>query len=223
MTGLIGPGQTDLYQDDHPMRTIRNLVCGAAMTAMLATAASPALAGTVTIIGNNSGTPNNLANIGEGLTSSVTFKMGSTSYNLADAELLLRLNAPASNAPLLELTNGNGKVLETLTTPKSLATGDNLITFTAASPFTLEAGQTYSLLLTSSTMTGAYFNWLGGNPAVTPTGPGATYVSTTANKPLTFQLDGTAIVPEPSTLLMSGLSAFAVVGFVRLRRRRLAS
>lgn len=199
----------------------------AAMVLGLAVAtAGRATAGPTLVIGNLPGNNNNLANIGEGLTADVGFTMGSTSYTLADATLELRLGAPSSNAPLLQLradTSGSpGAVLETFTTPGSLPTGDNPITFTPSTPFTLQANTSYFLYLTSSTTTGAFYNWLGSNPVVNPTGPGATYLAGSASPtgPLSFQVDGTVVaaVPEPSTLVGACIATLAGAGALWRRR-----
>jgi|SRR5271165_4115345 len=196
----------------------------AALTVLLTTGAIPSRADLV--IGNLP--PDNDLNaslIGFGQTATMGFTMGSSSYALTDAELRLGLIDPSSTAPLLQLwSNASGKPgtsLLTFTNP-SLSTSPHTYTFAPSTAFTLQSNTTYWLDLTSSSTTGAFFLWLGSNPAVTPTGSGATFFGTTnANGVLdSFQVDG-ILVPEPSTLFIVAATApLSGLGFWCFKRRR---
>jgi len=210
----------------------------AAVTVLLTTGAIPARADL--IIGNLPGNNNTFSNIGEGLTAAMGFTMGSSSYSLTDAKVVLTLSAvtasPASseNAPLLQLwsdTSGAPGASQLTFTNPSLSNGTALtFTFTPSTAFTLQANTSYFLYLTSSNAAGAYFNWVGSSPAVTPTGTGATYLKSTTTVENSFQIDGTAAstdsvtgVPEPSTLFIVAVTVPLGLGFWRFKRRRVAA
>lgn len=199
----------------------------AALTMLLTSSAVPSRANVV--IGNLAGTHNNnnFSNVGQGLTAAMGFTTGSSSISLTDVELVLTLQAPASDAPLLQLrsnaSGAPGVSLLTFTNPTLSSGTDLTYTFTPSSAFTLQANTTYWLYLTSSSSTGAYFEWAGGNPAVTPTGSGATYSGTTTGVVDNFQIDGqpAVLVPEPSTLFIVVATApLSGLGFWCFKRRR---
>src|SRR5271165_365111 len=196
----------------------------AALTVLLTTGAIPSRADLV--IGNLPSNDSNASLIGHGLTAAMGFTMGSSSYALTDAKLVLELTDPSSNAPLLQLQNNvsgaPGRSLLTFTNP-SLSAGTATYTFAPSTAFTLQSNTTYWLDLTSSSTTGAFFLWVGSNPAVTPTGSGATYFGTTNGVLDSFQVDG-VIVPEPSTLFIVVATApLSGLGFWCFKRRRRAA
>src|SRR5690606_36228970 len=107
-------------------------------------------------------------------------------------------------------------------------------TFTPSAPLTLVGGETYWLLGDTATnlSTGPDTRWLANVASLTPMGlatfggyrlssdDGASYAgSSTLNS---FQINGTEVVPEPSTwvLMLIGLGALVVVGY---RRQRFAT
>jgi hypothetical protein len=201
-----------------------------AMIVVLAAGAMPARAQIV--LGNLSSNDNNFSNVGQGLTAAMGFTMGNTGYSLTSAELVLTLQAPASDAPVLQLWSENSKgapgaSLLTFKSASALTAGtDETVTFSAANAFTLQANTTYFLYLTSSTKTGAFFQWAGGNPGVTPTGAGATYFGTTTGVIDNFQLNGTAMVlsPEPSSFLIVAIVApLGGLGCWWIKRRRVVA
>ncbi|MBV8130878.1 MAG: PEP-CTERM sorting domain-containing protein [Planctomycetaceae bacterium] len=196
----------------------------AALTVLLTTGAIPSRADLV--IGNLPGNDNNFSVIGQGFTAAMGFTMGSSSYALTDAKLVLALTDPSSNAPLLQLQNNvsgaPGTSLLTFTNP-SLSAGTATYTFAPSTAFTLQSNTTYWLDLTSSNANGGPFFWLGNNPGSTPTGSGATFFGTTNGVLNSFQVDG-VLVPEPSTLFIVVATApLSGLGFWCFKRRRRAA
>jgi len=215
----------------------------AAVTVLLTTGAIPARADL--IIGNLPGNNSNVSVIGAlGSTAAMGFTMGSSSYTLTDAELVLTLTAPTasppslSNAPLLQLrsdvSGAPGASLLTFTNPdftKVTPLTPSTFTFTPSTPFTLQANTSYFLYLASSTTLGAPFLWDASKPAVTPTGSGATYLKSTTSALNSFELDGqdppanpnVASTPEPSTLFIVAATVPVGLGFWWFKRRRVAA
>ena len=189
----------------------------AALTVLLTTGAIPSRADVV--LSNLPGNDNNFSPIGQGHSAAMGFTMGNLSYSLTDAELVLTLPAPSSNAPLLQLcsnvSGAPGTSLLTFTNP-SLSTGTATYTFAPSTPFTLQSNTTYWLDLTSSNANGGLFFWLGSSPGIIPTGPGATFFGS-------FQVAG-VLVPEPSTLFIVVATApLSGLGFWCFKRRRRAA
>lgn len=111
------------------------------------------------------------------------------------------------------------------TTPGSNAT----YTFTPASAITLAANISYFIVVQPGSST-ASFNWLNGSPTVAPTGVASTGITRYGSSPNPqdytgasgnfnwFQIEGTSLIPEPSTY--TALLGVGSLGFVLLRRRR---
>jgi hypothetical protein len=190
------------------------------------------------LIGNLQSSYNNDSNIGQGLTAAMGFTMGSSSYSLTDAQVVLTLQAVTSNppslsnAPLLQLwsdvSGAPGAALLTFTAPTLTNGTAQTFTFTPSSSFSLQANTSYFLYLTSSNSGGAYFQWLADNPGVTPTGPGATFLSSTTSVDNSFQIDGqiqsdVVVVPEPSSLFAVAAISPVGFGFWWFKRRRIAA
>jgi hypothetical protein len=200
--------------------------CVVAMTVALVAWAIPARADI--IVGNLSSNDNNFSNVGEGLNAAMGFTMNNSSYSLTSAELVLTLQAPASDAPLLQLwsdvDNAPGAALMTFNNSTLSAGTDQSFTFTPPTAFTLQANTAYFLYLTSETATGAFFQWAGGNPGLQPTGDGAQYSSTTTGVMDNFQLAGNAIVaaPEPSSFVIVAVALLGGMGLCWIKRPRAA-
>ena len=161
----------------------------------------------------------------------VSFTMGSQDYSLSDVQIRLTFSPPANTTfQLRSDTSGHptGGPLFTFTNP-TFGSGQTTYTFTPGSPFTLAADTTYWLV--GSTTSGLNANWAVTSPPTNPSGSGASFGSYSAsttgggtwfNSAATtqFQLDGTtAIVPEPSSLVLTG-TGVCVAAAVGLRRRR---
>jgi hypothetical protein len=166
----------------------------------------------------------------------------SGAYSLDSVVLRLALDGTpfsdrSATTPILRLLNFTGDLgtpgtttLLTFTTPAFKA-GIQDFTFTPGDAFTLQAGQTYWLTLSSAAETSTTgVNWFGSAPNNTPTGiasltgnrftndGGATWVnSSTVNS---FAINGSPIaVPEPASLVMVtvGLASIGAIG----RNRRM--
>lgn len=202
------------------------------------------VAGAGTILGNlTTSNTNSFVYAGGGYTYGMGFQMGSTAYTLSSAELRLTLSAPSSDAPVLELYSGTattptGSALATFVNPNFTIGTALTYTFTLSSSVSLAANTDYWLVLKGGAAT---YLWVAGNPASTPTGPGATTlggVSGTANHlPTThstsvavYELDGTAsgdasieslttAVPAPAAF-SGGLAVCGVGAMGQLLRRR---
>jgi hypothetical protein len=210
--------------------------CQAAGIAVLLLFLSTPVAQADLIIGNfpsNDSHGFSLINGGNGL--GEEFLMGATSYALDSVELRLFF-ADVANVHLqvaiygAGVTGRPGPLLETFTNPPLQNGAFVTYTFTPNSPFNLEAN-THYWLVTNALPGSALVEVVGSSPAVTPTGPGATYLDQAfgvGNPPTgpgtgsasTFQVNGTpGVVPEPSTLVLFvlGASGLALGGWRRKR------
>ncbi len=204
------------------------------------------------IFGNLSGFTNDNGQSGGGTTISPTsgkaigFTMAAASYELTSVTLRLRNIAQVgTDVPLVRLyTNAAGipgTSLGTLTNPAFVnqTTATNYV-FTPAASITLNAGVSYFIVVlqAASSSPDLGFNWLNGDPTVTPTSAAGIATTPTAvfgssNNPGTwsagstsgnynwFQIDGTlAAVPEPGSFAtLAGAAVLALGCFVRSRRR----
>lgn len=126
--------------------------------------------------------------------------------------------------------NPGGPVLVSFTIP-AFPLGIHDVTFTPAVPFTLQPLTTYWLAATGSSPTANGIEWFASYPGITPTGiatsAGYRFDNTGVYPPLgssgvfnTFQVNGTPVVPEPSTLALLGMGSIALLGWARCSRRR---
>ncbi|MET0262677.1 MAG: choice-of-anchor R domain-containing protein [Rariglobus sp.] len=200
------------------------------------------------------GTPINAVNDSGGnnsvLGKGVGFTMGLAAYDVTS--ITLRLNnvndTPGVDVPTVAIyttrtgtpTNGSSQaqalsLLGTFNNPSFTAgsTAANY-TFTPAAPITLNAGTRYLIIVRQANFvpnTTQEFNWLNGNPTVTPAGvAGSAYaVYGTSSTPSTwnqttaqynwFQIEGTvSAIPEPGTYAM--LLGAAALAFTVTRRSR---
>lgn len=223
-----------LEKDDDPVQITKSLLPMTILFGAFVVGTMPARS--EVIIGNfdPADPPNGhlLAHVGQSFAEETWFTMGDASYDLTSAVLYLRLQAPESNQPLLQLwgqSEANPDLYEEVLafeTPglSTLPTGDQAVTFTATGGYQLQANNSYFLRLTSSTEIGAYFQWVGGielpsGLGVEPTGVGAEYLSGYLGN---YQLNGTpsiAAVPEPASIVMIVATLPLVVGFLWRRHR----
>jgi hypothetical protein len=174
-----------------------------------------------------------------GVGKAVGFTMGDTSYDLTS--VTLRLFAAGDNAldkPLITLWTSDGnkpvaQVGDTFTNPVSYTpTVSTNYTFTPVAPITLDANQSYFVVVRGIDATTS-FQWLAGTTSIPPTGVAATsgiyrFGLNTSVPNYTgsssvlnwFQIDGTAIsnIPEPSTY--AALAGIAMLGLAFHRRPR---
>ena len=146
---------------------------------------------------------------------------GGLDYTLDSVTLRLDLTT-TDVSPRIEIYSDAGGVpgssLTTLVNPGSFGLGIGDYAFTPASSFTLEAGQNYWIIASSTLGT---YSWKASSPAETPTGLathlGATFgaypASGTSGILTTYFVDAT-VVPAPGSLALLGLAGLAV------RRRR---
>lgn len=201
----------------------------------LATASLATSANSVEIIGNlpgNDGTstylnaPSGGAN-GGGVHDSKAagFTMPGTAYTLDSVTFRLNFFDTAS-VPVIQIYSNSGtnpgSLLQTLTNP-TLSVGTGNFVFTSPSALTLAAGTTYWVVVWNNATGLNSFQWMASSPNQTPTGiattagyrfsnggPPPTGSSSTFNS---YAVNATP-VPEPATVAILGLGAFA------LRRRR---
>jgi hypothetical protein len=164
------------------------------------------------------------------------FRMGATPYALDSVELRLAF-VDVANARLQVALYGPGPagrpgpLLATFTNPSLGDDHPATYTFALSSPFTLEANTLYWLVtnaLPGSSIVDAY----GSLPAVTPTGPGATYVDQAfgfgnpptgpgTGQPSGFQVNGTpGPAPEPRALALFALGAAGLALGARRRKAK---
>lgn len=187
-----------------------------------------------TIIGNLPQTNDGASyNVLGGNHRAVSFTLGSTSYSLTGATL--RALAEAGAAPELEIRNDSGgsnpgvSTLATFTNPV-FGGGTQNYGFTPSSALTLQANTKY-WLYAKNPGSGSFF-WFSSSPAVTPTGPGATFGAFVDGNGTTwaptarygtFEIQGNPLitggdaVPEPSAMVLL-LPALSLL--VLLKRRR---
>lgn len=166
-----------------------------------------------------------------------SFTMGSQSYTLSGAKIVLA-NTPVreTNFRLESDSAGDpsGTVLSKFTNPP-FGSGITTYMFTPSSPFTLAANTKYWLVGSTN---GADTSWVTTSPNTDPSGPGATFggysfsSSSGANWSnigftTQFQIEGTPIVPavvvpEPSSLVLVGIVACVAMVVGWHRRRKLA-
>lgn len=143
--------------------------------------------------------------------------------NDVDAVMQLDLFGDSGGNPV-------GPPLVSFTIP-AFPSGISNVTFTPAVPFTLQPLTTYWLAATGSSPTADGIKWLASFPGITPTGiatsAGYRFNNTGVYPPLgssgvfnTFQVNGTPVVPEPSTLALLGMGSIALLGWTRCSRRR---
>lgn len=161
------------------------------------------------------------------------FTMPGTAYTL-DSVVLRLGNFESADTLLLEIRNDAGgnpgsTVLATFTSPTGQGASTLDYTFTPTTTFTLSSSTNYWLVAAVSNGSVA---WRANNPGIAPTGV-ATYngikstnnngtswaSSTTINS---FSITGTA-VPEPSTVILSGLAVSAIAATSYFRRRKSGS
>ncbi len=160
----------------------------------------------------------------------VSFTMGTSAYTLDSVQL--RLSAPVLTTAQIQIRNDTGgldpgtTVLASFTNPTSQGAGIFDYTFTPTGSFTLSASTKYWLYVSATTDN---YTWYASSPSITPTGvatfgayrftsnSGSSWgSSTTLNS---FKITGT-VVPEPSTLILSGLSVAALAAKAFARRRK---
>lgn len=165
------------------------------------------------------------------------FTMGAS--NAALDSVVLRLDGfTAGDLLTVELRNDTGgsdpgaTVLVSFTQPAAQGAGTFDYDFSPNASFTLQASTKYWLYITMQTQVGASFYWMASSPSVNPstsyatldgyqfsTNSGSSYNSSSVLN--TFAIAGTVVpVPEPSTVILSGLSLAAIgaTGFHRRRR-----
>ncbi|MDF3059245.1 MAG: hypothetical protein K0R17_3460 [Rariglobus sp.] len=168
----------------------------------------------------------------------IGFTMGTSSYEITSVTLrLLNVgNDLSTDVPLITIwtSNGNKPMVQvggTFTNPTSYTplTSTNY-TFTPASTITLDANQSYFLVVRGNNAATS-FDWLAGSPTVAPTGVAGSAISrfglntsvpnySSASSVYNwFQIDGTAIsvIPEPSTYAV--FIGISVLGLAIYRRR----
>ncbi len=162
-------------------------------------------------------------------------------YNLQSVDIILSLfsSAQGSNFALSIFSDNNGPNtdlydLSTNVTGSAGAPAD--ANFTGSGSFILNAGTKYWLELYATnpaSQTGSTLQWDGEFSQITPTtvfatpsGPGATEIGqlrtfsggvTTSELRTAFQLNG-VLVPEPSSLILLGLSGLSLFGFCNRSR-----
>lgn len=147
------------------------------------------------------------------------FTMPGSSYFLDN--VILSLNFAGGGTPRVAIWSGAtapATELTVLNNPPNL-TGQGDFTFTPASAFTLEAGQTYWVYVTAVPVSGGpNFSWDGTSPSTIPSGIATSVGFIFNGAPSTFnnrlQVNGTP-VPAPAALSLLGLAGLAAT-----RRRR---
>jgi hypothetical protein len=164
----------------------------------------------------------------------ISFTMGASGYTLDSLDVRLgAFNGPDAIFELRADVGGSNPssagALFTFTNPPTQGSGVFTYTFTPPTSFTLQSSTKYWLYAYAATATS--FDWSKSNPVITPTSSSgaATYGATrkTPNSggawgsgdPSSFQLNGT-VVPEPSTVVMAGLSIVTIAATAFRRRRK---
>ncbi len=200
------------------MKTTPVLVAAAAALAVSAQSLAD------TIISNSPGNDGTqTAGINDGTrTKGMGFTMpGGLDYTLDLVSLRLDITT-TDVSPLVEIYSDAGGVpgssLTTLINPGSFALGINDYAFTPSGAFTLEAGQSYWVVASSTLGT---YSWKASSPSETPVGMathlGATfgaYPPSSSSSILTTYFVDATVVPAPGSLALLGLAGLAV------RRRR---
>lgn len=215
------------------MRMSRSLGSVVALAVLASSAATEAKAGY--IIGNIPPTytsptynVNGQVNTGLGLNYAVEFT-ATAAETVTTATLVL--NIQRGTTPTLGIYNATpggtiGSLVGTAFTDSGLTFGTGVTeTFTGSA--SLVAGNHYFLVLDGN----AYFNWSatfsGADPSgLTPTGPGATYIAAgssgsyaAGNTRPSFELDAAA-VPEPGSMILSGIGGVVLLAAHRSRKRK---
>lgn len=185
---------------------------------------------------NDNGTAS--AVVGTGSGKAIGFTMGADSYTIDSVLLRLRDvgNNLSTDLPLITIWTSNGtspvaQVGDILTNPVSFTPASAVnYTFTTAATITLEANQSYFLVVRGNN-SATNFNWLNGSPTVAPTGiassaigrfgtaqPVPNWTSSSSNFNW-FQINGTVVsaIPEPSSFAL--FAGAAGLGLVATRRR----
>lgn len=208
-----------------------------ALIALLAACAIPVVQaeiifGNLAGYNNSSGTASNITSAGG---KAIGFTMAETDYEVTSVSLRLADTANvAGDYPKVTIWTNDGankpgvQVGDIFINP-SLAPAAATFTFTPASTITLSANASYFLVVQNGTAS-ASFNWLNGSPTVAPTGVASTGITRYGSSPNPqdytgasgnfnwFQIEGTSLIPEPSTY--TALLGVGSLGFVLLRRRR---
>lgn len=166
-------------------------------------------------------------------TKAAAFTMPGTAYTL-DSVVLRLSNFDAADTPVVEIRNDGGTnpgstVLANFTNPAGQGAAFLDYTFTPTSAFTLSSSTKYWLVVSSSN---GHYDWSANIPNQAPTGLatyngvmfsnnfGASWTNSTIIN--SFKITGT-VVPEPSTVILSGLAVTAIAANSYFRRRKAGS
>ncbi len=154
-------------------------------------------------------------------------------YTLSGVQLRLTLFDRTTVVPVIAIydTNAAGKPgtpLVTLTNPDfAVLQMPTDYTFTPPAPFTLSHGATYWIVASNNAVAANSYLWLASTPPVTPTGIATSAGFLFDNGPPPPVTPSTSVntyaviaspVPEPSTLMLTGLAAAGLLGCARGRR-----
>lgn len=207
--------------------------CSAGLLTVLAGLMVCTSAMAVPIISNlpgNDGSASTIAASTGNFAKAAGFTMGASNFSLDSVTLRLRVNDPAATLTVQLFSDAGGApvglALVDFTNPV-LPAGMSSFVFVPTAAFLLDAGTTYWVAATGLSPTSDGIEWLASAPGVAPTGlatsAGYTFSSAGVYPPTngssifnSYQVDGTAVVAEPTTLVLSALG-LAALGF---RRRR---
>lgn len=164
------------------------------------------------------------------------FTMGASDSVVSS--LTLRLDGYTTGDILtVDLRNDTGgadpgsTVLLSFNPPVAQGVGTFDYTFTPNASYTLQASTKYWLYFTMQTQVSTNFYWIASSPSVNPstslatldgyrfsTNSGSTYNNSSVLN--TFQLSGVSSVPEPSSVILAGVSITALAASSWNRRRK---